>query len=162
MRFKYPTQTKGVTIVEILVGVSLLALIVVFITHTLNLYFSTGTLLQEKTRASYLAYEGQEIMRYIRDEDWTVVSALTLDTTHYFDVGAATMTTTATPELIDGTYTRSVIVHNTYRDANDDLVASTTVGASIDTGGRIVVTKVQWGADNEIRLESLLTNIFNI
>jgi hypothetical protein len=153
---------KGVTVVEILIGVSLFTLIVVFITHALALYFSTGSLLQEKTKALYLAQEGQEVMRYLRDEDWTTLTDLTVGTAYYFDVATTTMATTTVPEIIEGVYTRSVVLENAYRDGNDDLVASTAPGASIDDGGRIVVTKVQWGSGNEIQLESLLTNIFNI
>ena len=162
MRFIHLFRTKGVTIVEILIGASLLATIVVLITHTLALYFSTGSLLQEKTKALYLAQEGQEIMRYLRDEDWNTLTDINVDTTYYFDVATTTLATMTSAEVIDGMYTRSFILYNAYRDGNDDLVSSTTAGASIDAGGRIVVTKVQWGTDNEIRLESLLTNIFNI
>lgn len=102
------------------------------------------------------------MLRYLRDEDWAALTGLTVDAAYYLDVADTTVDTTGTAEVIDGTYTRSFILHNAYRDSDDDLVASTTGGASIDAGGHIVVTKVTWGSGNEIRLESLLTNIFDI
>lgn len=153
---------RGISVVEVLFGISLFAVISIFVTNALTQYFITTGVLQEKTKALYLATEGQEIMRYVRDDSWVNVTDMTVDTVYYFDVSTTTLATTTSPEVIDGTYTRSVILHNAYRNSDDDLVASTTGGASIDAGSRLVVTKVNWGIDDEIVQESLLTNLFDI
>jgi len=152
---------KGFTVIEILVGVSLLALIVIFTTHSLTLHFASGALVQQKTKALYLAEEGQEILRYLRDEDWNAITDLTADTQYYFAVATSTVATTTSLELIDTRYTRSFVLREAYRDANDDLVASTTGGSSIDTGSYIAEVSVVWGA-NSVSLDGLLTNVFDI
>lgn len=159
MRNKY---SQGVTVVEILIGVSLFALIIVFITHTLTLYFVNAELVQEKTRALYLAEEGQEVMRYLRDENWDYFTDLIPGDTYYLVVATSTLATTTTNTLIDGVYTRSVVVEEAYRDSDDDLVPSSAPGASVDSGSYIINTTVTWGSGESVQLQGFLGNIFNL
>ncbi len=154
-------RTQGVTIVEVIIGISIFALVAIFVMQTLAVYFANANVTQQKVRAVYLAEEGQEVMRYLRDSDWNTFSDLAFDTIYYLDVATTTLATTSVPQIIDNTYTRSVVLHQAYRNSDDDLVASTTAGASVDSGSRIVITNVEW-AGNTVSLEALLANIFNI
>lgn len=154
--------SQGVTVVEILIGVSLFALIVVFVTHTLTLYFVNAGLVQEKTKALYLAEEGQEVMRYLRDENWDYFTDLTPGDTYYLEVSTSTLTTTMTNTLIEGLYTRSVVITQAYRDDDNDLVTSGTPGASVDSESFIITTTVSWGSGESVQLEGFLSNIFNL
>lgn len=152
---------KGVTVVEIMIGVSLFTMIVISITYTMNVYFMNAGLVQEKTKALYLAEEGQEMLRYLRDEDWAAFSALPTDTLQYLDVATTTLGITPVAEVIEEEYTRSFILRNAYRDTNNDLVASTSPGATVDTDSQLVYVEVAWGTDHSVILEGLLANIFN-
>lgn len=154
-------RIRGISTVEVLLGVSIFALVVVFTMFSVSLFIDGADDAHQQVQALYLAEEGYEIVRYIRDEDWNTIDALATDTTHYLDVASTTVAVTATPETIGGSYNRSFVLREVYRDSDDDIVASSTVGASVDTGSRYVDVYVSWGTE-QVVLEGLLTNIFDI
>lgn len=150
---------RGITIVEVIIGVAIMALIVAFISYTITLFVQSSDGALKRTQALYLAEEGIEIMRYLRDSDWnTLDSELTNDTTYYLDVATTTLATTTTPELIDDTYTRSFELTEVRRDGDDDIVDS---GGTIDDGSRYVTFSVSWDTAT-VTLTALLTNIHDI
>lgn len=151
----------GFTVVEIMIGLTLFATIFIFIFETLTLYFENQNRILEHTQALYLAEAGQEYVRYVRDDDWATFSALTTGTGHYLDIGAGTVAVSGTPEVIDSVFTRQFILWPAYRNNDDDLVASTTSGASADAESFMVNTIVTWGGDEQVMLQSFLGNIQN-
>ena len=156
-------SNRGISVIEVLIGLSLFAIIFVFIYETLTLFFVNHNRLLEQTQAVYLAEAGQEYVRYLRDADWTTLTDdLSVGTTYYLSVSTTTIATTTSPEVIDGKFTRSFVLWPGYRDADDDLVASTTPGATPDSGSYQVTTQVSWGTNGSVHLESLLTNLQNI
>lgn len=157
---KRSSLQRGVSVIEVLIGVGIFALVTVFVTHSISLFLESADRSQHSLRALYLAEEGHEALRYLRDENWDTIDNLSVDTTYYLSMSAASVATTTTPEVINGYYNRSFVLREVYRDSDDDIVASTTVGASLDTGSRFVVMRVGWGSE-EVSLQTLLTNIFN-
>ena len=153
--------TKGVSIVEVLFGVSLFALITIFTTQTIALFLDNADRAQAEMHAVYLAEEGLEVVRYLRDDDWNTIADLAVDTTYYLAITASSLAVVTVPETIDGTYARSFVLREVYRDGNDDIVASTTAGAVVDTGSKTVHMHVAWGSEL-VSLQTLLTNIFDI
>lgn len=152
-------RTRGVSMVEVLIGVAIVGLLVVVISHSLTLYFTASTKTLTQTQALYLAEEGQEILRYLRDADWTDISSLTNDTPYYLDVTDTTLAITSTPEVIDGTFLRRFEVSEVRRDnSTDDIVTS---GGSVDTDARYVTFSVGWGTAT-VTVPALLTNIHGI
>jgi type II secretory pathway pseudopilin PulG len=156
------TSISGVTVVEVLIGLVILSLVMVFIFHTFTLFFNAQRLTVQSSQAIYLAEQGQEMVRYLRDDDWNTFEGLSKNTQLYLQVATATIAMTATPQVLDGTFTRSVYIRDAYRNASDDFVASTTPGASIDTDSRVIDVVVSWGTNRQVRLQSLLTNIRDI
>lgn len=77
---------RGIAIVEILIGTSILTIILAFISTTLVLFLDTSNLAMEQTQALYLAEEGQEFLRYLRDEDWDTIAGLTEGDTYYLSL----------------------------------------------------------------------------
>lgn len=150
---------KGITAVEAVVGVSIAALILTFTTHTIVRFIRTSGDSADKTQALFLAEEGLEFTRYIRDDAWGNISALTNGATNYIEVGASTITTTTTPEVI-GQFTRSFIIEPIYRDSNDDIVPSTEPSATADTDSKEVEAIVTWG--NPAKSVSLKTIVSNL
>lgn len=161
MNQQYQLQ-KGVTIVEVMIGLLILSIAMVFIFHTFTLFFTAQRLTVQNAQAVYLAEEGQEMMRYLRDDNWTTFSGLAYDTARYLSIATSTIITNTTPEVIEGLFTRTITIRRAYRNSNDDLVASTTPGASVDVGSRLVEISVTWGTTNGVKLYSLLTNIHDI
>ena len=127
------TKKQGITIVESLVGLSILAFIIVFILLSVTLFQSSANLALSNTKATYLAEEGEEFARFIRDNNWTTFSGLINGTTYYFAPSASSVGVTTTPEIIGGTYTRSFTVQDTQRNGFGDFVES---GGTANTGGR--------------------------
>ena len=151
-------QQNGIAIIEILIGTSILTLVLAFISYTLLLFLDTSDLALEQTQALYLAEEGQELMRYLRDEDWQTISDLTEGNTYYLDIATSTIGLSSTPEVIDGTFTRAVVVDELRRDSNDDFVES---GGTVDSGGRVITVTVSWGS-RDVVLTSILTNLYDL
>jgi len=155
------TTTSGVTLVEVIIGVSLFALVLVFSVHTLNTFFTNATTAREKGKALYLATEGVEAVRALRDDDWATIAAATVETPYYVALTPTAISLTGTATAIDGIYTRTVTFESVYRDSVDDVVSSTTAGASIDSDSRWVTVTVSWGSMST-SLRALLTNIFDV
>ena len=151
-------QQNGIAIIEILIGTSILTLVLAFISYTLLLFLDTSDLALEQTQALYLAEEGQELMRYLRDEDWQTISDLTEGNTYYLDIATSTIGLSSTPEVIDGTFTRAVVVDELRRDSNDDFVES---GGMVDSGGRVITVTVSWGS-RDVVLTLILTNLYDL
>lgn len=151
--------TCGVSMVEVLFGVSIVGLLVVVISHSLSLYFTASSEALTRTQALYLAEEGQEILRYLRDADWTDISSLTNDTPYYLNVTDTTLAITSTPEVVDGTFLRRFEVSEVRRDSStDDIVTS---GGSVDSDARYVTFSVGWN-NATVTVPALLTNIHGI
>jgi type II secretory pathway pseudopilin PulG len=159
---QHPVTFKGMTVVEVLIGVALFLIIVVFIAQSLGLFFANATLVRERTKAVYLASEAQEMVRYVRDEDWNAISSRTLGTAYSLNITPGSIVLSTAPEVVDTTYTRSIVFTSVYRNATDDIVASTAPGAVLDTGCRYVTVTVGWGGGEVVTLQTLVTNIFDI
>lgn len=152
---------RGVSIVEVILGVSIAALAIAFMSHTIVRYASVGTETLDRTRAVFLAEEGLELMRYLHDDSWTNMSSLTTGTSYYLTISTTTIATSTTPTLIDGTYTRTITTSPVYRaTASDDIVASTSaVSKALDPDTVLVTAIVLWGTPTTtVRLSEYLSH----
>lgn len=153
--FTHARTQRGITIVEVIIGVAVAGLVIVFISHTITLFVQASEAALDKTQALYLAEEGTEILRYLRDADWdTIENDLVVGTTYYFDVATTTLATTTAPEVI-GKYTRSFELAAVERDSDDDIVDS---GGTVDDGSRFATVSVSWGSES-VELTALLTDL---
>ena len=150
---------SGIALVEVIVGIAITGLVLVFVSHTITLFVTGAAETRTRTKALYLAEEGVEVMRYMRDSDWNIIDTeLSNDTSYYLTVATTSLATTTTPEIIDGTYTRSFSLSEVRRDADDDIVSS---GGTVDSHSRFITFSVGWGTAT-VTLPSLLTNIHDI
>lgn len=151
-------KNSGITSLEVVVGVSIAGIIIAFAMNALTLFINSARDANSKTQALYLAEEGLELARFIRDENWSSLSALSLGAPHYFSISGSAITFTSTPEVIEG-FTRSVVLQNVYRNTTtDDIVASTTSGSAADTHSKYITITVTDGAV-EAALTTILTDI---
>ncbi len=155
---RYQTNQAGITLVEVIIGISIIAVAAVAIGYSVTSYVEARARLLTNLKAAYLAEEGYELIRSIRDDGWMVLDGLALNTLHYLDVSSTTATVTATPEIIDGEYTRSFELNALYRNANDDITTSSAPGATIDDGGRMLEVNVN-GPSGTTTFEAIITNI---
>lgn len=153
---------SGVTLVEVVIGISIIATTLVAIGLSVNAYVDARAVLLVNTKAVYLSEEGYEIVRAIRDMNWNTIDALPINTTRYLSVSTTTIAVTTTPEIIDGQFRRSFIVRSVYRSVTtDDIVTSSLPGATVDDGSRKIEISVS-GPHGTSTFEAILTNLFAI
>lgn len=150
---------RGITLVEVIIGVTILSIVVLMVLLTITLFLDTRGQVMKKTKALYLAEEGQEMLRFLRDEDWTILDGETVNTPHYFSISGSNITITNTPEIIDGIFLREFELQPLYRqNTTEDIVASTSGSSHVDTGSLNAVVRV--GFDNAtVTLKTVLTNL---
>ncbi len=152
-------MNRGVSAVEVAIGVSIAALVLVYAMTTIALFINAGRTTSERTKAIYLAEDGFELLRYVRDGSWTSISTLSSNTTYYLSVTPTGVYVVTTPQTIDG-FTRSFRISNVYRNSADDIVASTTSGSSADTSSKYIVMTVTGGVSTTtVAMTTILTEI---
>lgn len=151
-------QQAGVTLVEVMIGVSIIAVALVAIGYSVNAYVDARTALLNNLKSAYLAEEGYELVRSVRDDDWNTLDALSLDTLHYLAVSSTSATVTTVPEVIDVDYVRSFELHELYRGSDGDITGSTTFGASLDDDGRWLEVHVN-GPNGTTTFQAIIANI---
>lgn len=142
-------------------SVSIAALVIVFSTHAIVYFVTAGSDLARKTQALFLAEEALEVARFVRDEDWGEISALTPGNTYYLDVGTSSASIVGSPEVI-GEFTRSIVVEEVSRSSgNDDIVPNGMAGSAVDSGTVLLTAYVSWG-NGTTSLSTYLADIFNL
>jgi prepilin-type N-terminal cleavage/methylation domain-containing protein len=152
---------KGMSLVEVLIGISIISVMLVVIGYSINTYVNARAALLNNTKATYLAEEGIEVIRAVRDNDWNTIDALPTNTTRYLSVSTTTFSIVTTPEVIDTNFYREFKVRPVYRNASDDIVASTTVGATVDDGSRQIDMYVG-GPAGTTTMQAIITNLYAI
>jgi type II secretory pathway pseudopilin PulG len=121
--------------------------------------------IQESARASqaaYLAQEGIEAVRTLRNESWgSNITPLVDEANYYPGVSAGNWTLAATdPGPIDGLYRRTVTVHEVFRDADDNINPTGT----LDEKTKKVTARVSWderGKGKEVTLTTYVTDFLS-
>lgn len=155
-------RSHGTLLIEVALGVAILSIVVVMVTLVMTLFLDARDVVLTKTKALYLAEEGIEVMRYMRDADWNILSTeLSTGTTYYFLLNPTVVATTTVPEVIDGSFYREFELRDVYRNSvSDDIDISGGGGTYIDDSIVEVEVRVGYGGSTTT-LRTLLGNIFN-
>ena len=122
---------KGVGLVEVVVVSALVLVIFSGIVTVFNFYIKKSVSLTDNVKTEFLAIEGLEAVRTIRDSGYASLGTLPRDTDRYLYWNGAEWVATTTPELIDGVFERKFRIFNVYRDASGDIAASGALDANI-------------------------------
>ncbi len=162
MRRFLHNNKKGATLIEALIATSIIMAFLIALVSVHNTYLNSSFSDLFEVKATYLAEEGIEAVKGLRDASWTnnIVSQ-TNGTSYYlvFSNGAWALTTT--PVLIDSKFSRTVTFSTVNRDSSSDIVIS---GGNPDPNTRKVTVVVSWpfgGATATRSIESYITNIFS-
>ena len=158
MLSKLKNNNRGVALVEVLIGISLITIVGVFIGVTITQYVATRNIILSDTNKAYLAEEGYEIIRFLRDENWSNISGLSNNTYYYLQVSTSTLSIGGTPELINSKYHRSFKVQSIYRNASGNIVDSSVAGSVLDTDARNLFVYVA-DENSTTTFEAILTNL---
>jgi Tfp pilus assembly protein PilV len=150
--------TNGFSVVEIVVAVALLLLIVSSL-YTANIFYLKTILSNvNKVKASFLAEEGVEAVKLIRDQSWANISGLTVGNSYYLYWNGSMWQATTTNTYVQEVFERKFVISNVNRDSNSDIVTS---GGSVDAGTKKVAVSVSWLAGTSTSTKSISTYITN-
>lgn len=153
------SMRRGASLVEVLVGASIIVIFVVLLSSAYAFFVQTGARTMEHVSASFLLREGVEAVRTLRDESWSArIAPLAFDTEYYLHFNGDHWRTTTTPQTVDGTFTRWFTLDEVERDADDDIAS---VG-SVDDGTRKVNMNVRWVEANATSTKSLRMYVMNL
>lgn len=160
---------KGFGLVEVLVASVIIGTALVALAAAGQLAFRSISKSAEQLQARFLAEEGLEVVRIMRDESWSDnIASREIDVAYYPVFATSTsdwsLTDTEQP-LIDNTFERTVIFDEVYRrDSDDDIVpASSADEKTIDQGTRKVTSRVLWEQATgtmSVEVETYITNLF--
>lgn len=153
---------KGFALLEALIATALLAVVLAGAIGALLITSQTGTGNGARIEATYLADEGIEAVRLMRDSGWdTNIAGLPTDgTAFYLEWDGSTWIATDTNTYIDGVFERSVVLSNVYRDGSQKIAAS----GDLDSNARKVTVTVSWregDATSTRSLSAYITDLFN-
>lgn len=152
---------KGFGLIEIVIASAVVGMVFVSLAQVFVLSHRLMMRTQDLARANFIAEEGVDAMRYLRDAGWAVNMALLAPNTNYYVVLATSSSQwsvgTADPGLIDGLFRRVISVQSVMRNGNDDIVSS---GGITDTNTLKIISTVSWGRGTT-SVETYLANIFN-
>lgn len=145
---KINKKNKGALLLELLVVISLLAIILSVGANAVFLSMRSNKTSGERDVASALASESMEAVRAIVEEDWNYIYSLTKNSQHYQTVISGGKWILATGDetinLNSIVYTRYITIDNVSRDATTRDVQNTYSGTDDDPGTQKVTVTVSW------------------
>ena len=140
---------KGILTIEILIVVAIIAVTLTSLLGLVSFSLRAATLIKESTLADTLAKETIEAVRSIRDGEWNKITNGNHGITNisgYWDFSG-------TENIIDG-FTRTILIEDVQRDANDNIVESDGVN---DPNTKKVTATVSWKS-KKVEIITYLTN----
>jgi prepilin-type N-terminal cleavage/methylation domain-containing protein len=153
-----PQRQSGVTLVEVMIALGVIAVMIVAVGFSVMTYVDARSELISDMKGLYLAEEGYEMLRMVRDEDWTIIDSLTVGDTYSFAVTTTTISVVSGVEVIDTDFQRSFVVSDVRRNVNDDI----EIAAGFVDGGARFVTVSVFGPTGTTSLSAVLTNLHAI
>ena len=139
---KLSKLNKGLSLVEVVIASAIILAAVLVLLGVHSLYLKVALSNSNTVKAAYLAEEGIENVRFLRDSGWTT------------NISNLTSTTTS----VDG-FVRVVTLATVRRDASGDIVTS---GGSIDLNTKLVTSSVSWWAVTATTTKSISTYLTDI
>lgn len=154
---------RGFGLVETVVGTAILLVILLGLVQAGQYAFRLVSDANLKIRASFLAEEGIEAIRLLRDTSWSLNIAPAANGIDYYPTfsGGAWQISQTPASLVDGIFDRRVSFSAVYRDANDAITAS---GGTLDPNARKAIVSVSWmnrGRSATTTISTYFTNLFN-
>lgn len=139
------SNIKGALLLELLIVISLLAVILSVGTQAVYVSLQSGKISGERDVAVGLAAEALEAVRGTAEEKWQDIYDLTKTSQHYKTVQSGNKWTLATGDetitINNALYTRYVIIENVSRDASTRMIDA---GTNYDPSTQKVTVTVSW------------------
>jgi len=160
---KSSSLSDGLTLVEVLVATAIILAFLTTLVSVHNIYLRSLTANVDLVKATYLAEEGIEVVKGLRDKSWSSnIASLTNGTPYYlnFSTSTSVWSTTTVVSTIDNRFYRTATLSAVNRDSSSDI---TTSGGTLDLNIRKVNVTVSWndtGATTTRSIDTYITNLF--
>ncbi len=162
MFFNKKKYNTGVSLIEVVIATSIIVAAFLTLLSVYNVYLSRTKTNIQNLKSVYLAEEGVEGVKFLRDQSWdTNIATLTTNTPYYLEFNTGMWKSTATNTFIDQLYERKFVLQNVNRDATDDI---TSTGGTLDPDTKLLILSVSWsykGATTTKSISTYITNIFD-
>lgn len=154
---------RGFGILEIVIAVSIISATIFSLSFVFIVASKLETMSLDKIRANFIAEEGLEAMRFLRDQSWAAnLAGLSVGTTYYIAFATTTSTWSAgiNGSEIDKLFLRTVTLGNVYRNGSYDIADS----GALDSDTKKINVSIEWlerGSTTTITASAYLSNIFN-
>ncbi len=154
-------KERGITMVEIIFAVAIMASFIGLLAFAVVLYLQIATAGPKHTAAVFLADEGVEAVKSIRSRGWySDLEELEDDTLYHLLFSEGGWLATTTEQVIDGTFTRQIVLREVERDVDGRI----TEDGVPDPSTRRVDVTVLWDGligQSEVGMSAYISNIFD-
>jgi len=159
-------KNRGFGLLEIVIASAIIAGTIFSLAFVFLISHKLANESSNEIRANFLAEEGLEALRFLRDRSWSAnLASLNTSTTYYLSFNSSNSSWsigTSNPGTIDNLFTRSFTVENVNRNASDNIVPT---GGSNDPDTRKFNVTISWtergGAALSTTVSTYLTDIFD-
>ena len=154
-------RASGFGLVEIVVVAGLLAISGVAMMSAYNTILVNSLQSLYSTKAAFLAEEGLEAVRLLRDDGWSSnVAALSSGTTYWpvFSTSTGRWQAGTDPVFIDGLFERSFRLADVYRNGDGDLADT----GALDSNAKKVTVSVSWRRGQATTTKTITTYLTNL
>lgn len=159
-------KNPGFGLLEIVIATAIISGTIFSLLFVFLISNKLATASSNKVRASFLAEEGLESLRILRDESWSAnLAGLSVGTNYYLSFNTITSAwsiSTLNPGNIDNLFTRTITVENVNRDPTTDDIVLT--GGTNDPDTKKFNVSVAWlerGGSMVVVVSTYLTDIFD-
>lgn len=158
-RFFSAPARGGFGMIEMIVGAAILSVSILGISSFFRTTFEVSKTTQSAIQGDYLLEEGVEVIKILRDSNYTNnISRLSTTTPSYLVWNGTNWATSTVNTFIDGTFERSIAVADVKRDINSDISGS----GSYDPNTKLVTVSVAWSAKGATTTRTIATYIANL
>ena len=156
-------RSSGFGILEIVIAVSIISATIFSLSFVFIVASKLETMSLDKIRANFIAEEGLEAMRFLRDQSWAGnLGGLSAGATYYLSFATTTSVWSVgtNGSEIDKLFLRKVTLENVYRNGSYDIADS----GALDSDTKKINVSVEWlerGSTTTITASTYLSNIFN-
>ncbi len=153
---------RGFSLVEILIGSSIICLSLILIINLESGISKLGLGSTSRVQAGLLVEEGYTAVKNMRNISWQNISSLSNNTPYKFfwDQSDGTWKITTYTNLIDNEFDRTITFYPVNRDVNTfDIVQN---GGVLDLGTRKFTINVSWQDGNGTSTRSMTSYVHNI
>lgn len=159
---------RGFGLVEIVIASAIISATIFSLVYVFVIATRLEAQASNKIRANFLAEEGLEVLRLLRDASWSsYLAPLNTSTTYYLSFNAAASAwsiVTTNPGQIDGLFSRKITLENVSRAPLTDDIEATYNAANDDPDTKKINVEVSWnerGLASEIIVSTYLADIFD-